>query len=157
MDHLFCFKLRTRIGSSTIKEQREAADKARRYALTAFETSSVYLSLSISALFFSYWTFSNQPEYALISFLFFMMSFMYFTSSFWRKVTMLNLKRKFIEKQDNDTIQKNMKIHNSHLTFYQILLSLDTLWFCSFLVTVIGICLNLPEVFNNVERPDFCL
>lgn len=160
MDHLFCFKLKHRVDGQKrsledIKEeQKKEAEAARRYALTIFETISVYLSLSISSLFFSYWAFTNQPEYVLISFLFFVMSFIYFVSSFWRKVTMLHLKRKFIEKNNAN---KHFKTHNSHVSYYQILLLIDTLWFSFFIVTSFGICLNLPEVFNNPDRPDFCL
>lgn len=158
LDHHVFSKLFVRVGgkdqTTLPKLPKKNTVNLERKAIDIFEIFSVYLSTSISVLFLCYWSFSNNVEYALISFLFFAMTFIYFVSSFYRKVTNLHMKRLLLDKEHNI---KKKKLYDVHLTSYTILLTIDVLWFCTYCVTAIGICWSIPEVFSNPDRPSFCL
>ena len=152
IDSFMCLKMCRRIKNkkkSAIKIKLE--NRSKRYMVDSFEITSIFLSNASSAMFLSYWSFTNQVEYLLLSCLFFAMSMIYFVAAFFRKLAALHSNRTSVE------AQTHVDHYDKHLWRYQLLLFIDTLWFCVCVTYIFGVGTTINEVFNNVNRPVFCL
>lgn len=157
IDHYVCLKMCRRVKTKkSTRDVRLKQDKQRiREILDLLEISSVFLSLSSSLLFISYWAFSNEVQYILLSAAFLAMAIVFFNASFWRKLLNLRMKRINLEKQQDK--EGHIDTFNNHLGKYQLLFFIDTLWFVTVIILIYGMGKYAAEVFNNPDRPAFCL